>query len=68
VKLVFFEHPLRSFIKNMELAPNSRFFSRVSGSRVFGARRVWQEVRGAKLEKLERSFSKHALIMPTEQT
>jgi hypothetical protein len=52
----------------MELAPNSRFFSRVSGSRVFGARRVWQEVRGAKLEKLERSFSKHALIMPTEQT
>jgi len=47
------EHPLRSSMKNMELARNSRFFPKVFGSGVAGAGRVWQQVCGAELEKLE---------------
>jgi hypothetical protein len=48
-------------MKNMELAPNSRFSFGVSGSGVPGAGRIWQGVRGVELEKLEWSSPKHAL-------
>ncbi|CAL4941329.1 unnamed protein product [Urochloa decumbens] len=41
------EHPLRHSKKNMELKANSKFFSGVSGSGVFGVGRVWQGIRGA---------------------
>lgn len=40
-------------MKHMELALSLDFFSEVSGSGVLGARRVWQEVHGAKSEKLK---------------